>query len=203
MNNNHSPDSFYEKLVQDMSGTCRLCKESFKPSDMEDHFKIAHPIDNQVKDVIEDVLDKVIDLTDSENEQESDVESDVDENKINIDFEYSVEKVKCAETYKGKKPIFVQCVKELKKLLKEKGDVNAKIINEHKFVVKDSREVSYGMEADIEISKGMTKGLARVKVWGPSKSPNCKNKCTIIITKYPNSDPKYNKVVQKGDKAPS
>ena len=92
---------------------------------------------------------------------------------------------------KGKKPLFVQSVKAIKQLLTEKGDINAKIINEHKIVVKDSREVSYGMEADIEISKGRIKGLAIAKIWGPSKSATKKNRCTIIISRYPNFDPNF------------
>ena len=58
-------------------------------------------------------------------------------------------------------------------------------------MVKDVRDVSYGVEADIEISKGRIKGLARIKIWGPSKSSKGKNKCTIILTKYPHSDGKY------------
>ena len=93
---------------------------------------------------------------------------------------------------RGKKPLYVQCVKSIKTLFNEKGDANAKIINQHKMVVKDAREVSYGMEADVEISMGRLKGLARVKIWGPSKSDKSKNKCTIIISKYSNNaDSKY------------
>ena len=68
----------------------------------------------------------------------------------------------------------------------EKGDNNGKIINQHKMVVKDAREVSYGMEADIEITTGKMKGLARAKIYGPSKSSTKKNRCTILIEKYPN-----------------
>ena len=68
----------------------------------------------------------------------------------------------------------------------EKGDKKRKIINQHKMVVKDAREVSYGMEADIEITTGKMKGLARAKIYGPSKSSTKKNRCTILIEKYPN-----------------
>ena len=59
------------------------------------------------------------------------------------------------------------------------------------------RDVSYAMEADIEISKGRVKGLARVKVWGPSKSSNAKNKCTIIVSKYPHADSTYVTVLSR------
>ena len=71
------------------------------------------------------------------------------------------------------------------------------MINKHKIVVKDVRDVSYGMEADIEISKGRVKGLARVKVWGPSKSSNAKNNCTIIVSKYPHADSTYVTVLSR------
>ena len=56
-------------------------------------------------------------------------------------------------------------------------------------VVKDAREVGYVMEADIEISVGKMKGLAKIKIYGPSKSPTKKNQCTNFISKYPNLDP--------------
>ena len=137
--------------------------------------------------VIEDVLNKVIDLSDSESEEPS----DIDEDEINIDFEYSVERVSSKETFKGKKPLFVQSVKALKHLLSEKGDVNAIIINNHKIVVKDTREISYGIDSDVEVSVGKMKGLATVKIWGPSSSATKKNQCTIIISKYSKSHPKF------------
>ena len=189
MNEKHSPDSFYEKLVEDISGTCWICLKSFIPSGLDAHIKSEHNIcknnvDGEVESVIEDVLNKVIDLSDSESEEPS----EVDEDDINIDFDYSVEKVSCKETYKGKKPLFVQYVKELKQLLSERGDVNAKTINKHIMVVKDAREVSYGMEFDIEISGARMKGLAKVQIWGPSTK---KNSCTIIISKYHKSDPTF------------
>ena len=193
MNEKHSPDSFYEKLVEYISGTCRVCQKSFSSSEMDHHVKREHSsyknyIDKEVNNVIEDVLQNVIDLSDSESEDISEGE----EEEINIDFEYSVEKESSIESFKGKKPLFVQCVKALKTLFYEKGDANAKIINQHKMVVKDARNISYGMEADVEISIGRMKGLASVKIWGPSKSPNSKNKCSIMISKYSkNSDPKF------------
>ena len=69
--------------------------------------------------------------------------------------------------------------------------MKGKYINKHKMVVKDSREVSYGMESDVEISFGKMKGLAKIKIWGPSKSATKKNQCTIIISRYPNADPMF------------
>ena len=33
----HSPDSFYEKLVEDIPGECTKCKKSVFPGAMEDH----------------------------------------------------------------------------------------------------------------------------------------------------------------------
>ena len=135
----------------------------------------------------------MIDLSETESltsDNEKDDEEDEEED-IHIDYVHNVEKVLCEESFKGKKPMFVQTVKAVKQLLYQKGDKNSKIINTHKIVIKDVRDVSYGMEADIEISKGRLKGLAMVKVWGPSKSSTKKNWCTIIVTKYPHSESKY------------
>ena len=38
----HSPNSFYEKLVDEMSGRCSVCKKTFGIKDIEDHIKIEH-----------------------------------------------------------------------------------------------------------------------------------------------------------------
>ena len=64
-------------------------------------------------------------------------------------------------------------------------------------VVKDVRSVDYGVEADIEISKGRLRGVAKLKIWGPSKSPNGKNKCTIQATRFPKSDKNMQKFFQR------
>ena len=42
MDKKHSPDSFYKKLVEEISGACRKCSEKVSPTDIEDHFKNAH-----------------------------------------------------------------------------------------------------------------------------------------------------------------
>ena len=39
---NHSTDSFYEKLVADISGVCYLCKMTISPLEMEKHLKTVH-----------------------------------------------------------------------------------------------------------------------------------------------------------------
>ena len=55
--------------------------------------------------------------------------------------------------------MFVQSVIALKKLINDKGE--SKIINKHKMVVRDVRDVKYdGIEAEIEVSKGEEKAEA-------------------------------------------
>ena len=108
MNEMHSPESFYEKLVEDISGFCQICNKSFSPSEIKEHLNNIHNInkslrDSEVSDVIEDVLDKVIDLSDSESDLEEDDEIETDDEEINIFYEHSVEKVSSQESYKGKK----------------------------------------------------------------------------------------------------
>ena len=89
-----------------------MCQLNFSKSEIEGHIKKEHlvikdPINMEVKEVINDVINNVIDSSDSE----TDDPTETDEDEININYDYSVEKVKCEETYKGKKPLFVQCVK--------------------------------------------------------------------------------------------
>ena len=169
-----------EILQKIKSSDCTECGILFVTSqDLKTHIKNVHnkniegedQTNSKVQSLIEDMLEEVIDISQTESSaSENEVDSGSDEEDINIDYQYSVEKVSCDETFKGKKPLFVQSVKAIKKLVHEKGDTNGKIKNKHKFVVKDVRDVSYGVEADIEISKGRIKGLARIKIWGPSKS---------------------------------
>ena len=115
INEKHSPNSFYEKLVEEISGTCQLCQKSFNPCDMKAHINSAHNdyqsnVDGEVEQVIEYVLNNIIDLSDSESEEQSETE----EEEINIYNEYKLDKESSDESFKGKKPLFVQCVKSIK-----------------------------------------------------------------------------------------
>ena len=40
----HSPNSCYEKLLEDISCTCRVCQRSFSPSDIEAHIRSEHKV---------------------------------------------------------------------------------------------------------------------------------------------------------------
>ena len=83
----------------------------FSQSEMEEHIKKEHVViqdqtNSDVNKVINDVIDIVIDSSDSE----TDDHTETDEDEININYEYSVEKVKCEEMYKGKKTfICIMC----------------------------------------------------------------------------------------------
>ena len=46
MNEKHSPDSFYEKIVEAISGECRVCGKRFSPTDMGEHFRLNHRKEN-------------------------------------------------------------------------------------------------------------------------------------------------------------
>ena len=80
-----------------------------------------------------------------ESETSDDAESCSDEDDINIEYEYSEQ----AGTFKGNKPTFVHAVKEIKEfIVKQNG--KTKIINKHRFSVKDIKEIEYGLEADVD-----------------------------------------------------
>ena len=50
----------------------------------------------------------------------------------------------------------------------DKGETN--IINNHKMTVRDVRDIKFGgIEAEVEVSKKEEKGVATLKIWGPSK----------------------------------
>ena len=46
MNEKHSPDSFYEKIVEAISGVCRVCGKSFRPAEIGEHFRLRHKTEN-------------------------------------------------------------------------------------------------------------------------------------------------------------
>ena len=99
-----------EMLVEDISGECRICKKIVNQNELENHIRREHisyietRLKPKVKDeevcfVLEEVLDKVIELSD--NNEEDKIES-VKEDAINIDYDYSIEKSKGDESFKGK-----------------------------------------------------------------------------------------------------
>ena len=51
MNEKHSPDSFYEKIVEAISGACQVCGKRFSPADMGEHFRLTHKTENIKNDV--------------------------------------------------------------------------------------------------------------------------------------------------------
>ena len=65
-------------------------------------------------------------------------------------------------------------------------------------VVKDVRIVKYeGIEAEVEVSKGADKGVATLKIWGPSRAAKGKKKCTIMSVKYSSCDGKFANILSR------
>ena len=193
-----------KKVLREATGKVFDCSECGilmgTSEEMKEHIKKKHTIksDSHVSSVIENIIDNVIDLSETENDSsEEDGGSDEEDEEINIEYDYSYEEESSAEAYKGKKPLFVQAVKALKDVIKEKGDSHGKRINKYRMVIKDVRNISYGIEADVEIQTEKNKGLAKVKIWGPSKSAKQKHKCSINITKYPHYDGKWVKILSR------
>ena len=171
---------------------CSECGLIFNTSDEQNNHNQKDHASGLIPEIIRDTKseEKVIDLTDSEYSS-SDNYSD-DEEEINIDYEYFED----SETFKGHKPLFKQSVIALKKLISDKGE--HKIINKHKMVVRDVRGGKYdGIEAEIEVSKGEEKGVATIKIWGPSKAAKAKKKCTVMIVKFSSCEEKFAKMLSR------
>ena len=64
MTKKHSPDSFYEKIVEDISGECRVCKKEVCSSKMEDHFRKLHSIITINENHAEGVLQLLLEVVD-------------------------------------------------------------------------------------------------------------------------------------------
>ena len=119
-----------------------------------------------------------------------------DESEPEIDITNEYEYSEKDEKFTGNKAVYVQAAKAVKKLFIKKG-VHPKLINGYKIDIKDPRETKHGIEADIEIRKSRMKGLALVRIWGPSTSKKGKGKITIMVSKYKHSDEKYAKELSK------
>ena len=155
---------------------CSECGFIFATSDEQNNHNQKEHASGLVPEIFGETKseEKIVDLTDSEDSSSDDYSEDKED--INIDYEYFEE----SETFNGKKPLFVQSVIALKKLISDKGE--SKIINKHKMVVRDVRDVKYdGREAEIEVSKGEEKAVATLKIWCLSKAPKAKKKCTVTV----------------------
>ena len=87
-------------------------------------------------------------------------------------------------SFKGKKRIFLKVVENFKVLMK-KG--NEKVLGNVSFKVLDSRKVPHGMEHEVELSKDKERGVAILKIFGPS----AKKGCTLMINKSKKFDVKF------------
>ena len=127
---------------------CSECGLWFQTREEQNSHNQKDHASELICEVIEEnkVEENLIDNTESENSS-SEEDSEEEEENINIEYQYNEE----SETFKGNKPLFVQSVITLKRLIKEKSE--AKIINKHQMVVKYVRVIKYeGLEAEVEVS---------------------------------------------------
>ena len=157
----------------------------------------SHNQKDHASELICEVLEKNKEeenLIDNKESEDSSSEEDFEEEEDNINIEYQYNEE--GETFKGNKPLFVQSVIALKRLINEKSE--PKIINKHTMVVKDVRVVKYeGIEAEVEVSKGAEKGVATLKIWGPSRAAKGKKKCTVMSVKYSSCDEKFATILSR------
>ena len=178
------------KIISDkkhVSFDCTECGLIFVTEEKMKGHNDEHHVGQDTKEEKEIFL-----INDIENISSDDDDITEEEGDINIEYEYSEE----GNTFKGNKPAFVQAVIEVKELvIKQKG--SSKIINNHKLSVKDVKIIDYGLEAVVEIFNGKLKGLARITIWGPSKSGKgkLKNKCTVMVQRYPGYEKSFSKMV--------
>ena len=71
-------------------------------------------------------------------------------------------------SYKGKKRIFIKAVENLK-ILMTKG--NQKDMSDVSFKVLDSRKAANRTEIDVEVKKDKSRGVAVLKLYGPTTNP--------------------------------
>ena len=221
MSERHSPESFYEKIVEDISGECRVCKKEFCSGEMEDHFqkyhsKISNSVNhaNSVLQILLEVVDESVQKSSNnhfkilgggnetklKHEVLQNVKIDTDEDnlsgeesetEVNPVYEYNYSERK--ERFVGNKPCFIEAVEELKNTFGKKPS-NIMMINDHEIQIKDYRTQKYGVEIDIEVETSKTREFAILKIWGPSED---KKKCTIMVSKSKLSEDKFATVLSR------
>ena len=151
----------HRRFVHDLNFfSCQFCGSKTKTTGaMKLHKENVHQSTCENKDTVinlekedNDIRNKI---ESSEEEEEDDSE---DEEDIIVDYQYTVDEESGAESDKGNKPSFVESVKAVKHLIQDKGCGYIKKINSHNMIVRDVRHVDYGLEADVEISKGRLRG---------------------------------------------
>ena len=121
-------------------------------------------------------------------------DSDVKDDLPEVELQYvenswkDDEELKSGYSFKGKKPVFLKAVENIKILMKKGAN---KEINSLKFRVLDSRKAKKSSEFDVEIVRGTERGLAMLKIYGP----NGKNECTLMTTKCKKQDAVFVKLL--------
>ena len=169
-----------------------MCGLIFKTREEQNSHNQKDHASELICDIIKETKPEETCIEQSESEDSASEDDSEEDDDINVEYQYNED----SETFKGNKPLFVQSVIALKKLVREKGE--AKIINKHKMIVKDIRDIKYdGIEAEIEISKGAEKGVATLRIWGPSRAATKKKKCTVMSGKYSSYDEKFAKLLSR------
>ena len=135
-------------------------------------------------------------IVDEESTEDSFVsdDSDVKDDLPEIELQYvenswkEDEELKSGYSFKGKKPVFLKAVENIKILMRKGAQ---KEINNLKFRVLDSRKAKKSSEFDVEIVRGTERGVAMLKIYGP----NNKNECTVMMTKCKKHGPLFVKLL--------
>ena len=88
-------------------------------------------------------------------------------------------------SFKGKKRIFLKVVENFKVLMAKRDD--EKILGNVSFKVNDSRKVPHGTEYDVEMTKNKERGIAILKIFGPTT----KKGATLMTNKSKKYDVKF------------
>ena len=104
------------KNLNKKSSDCTECGLLFNTiEDLNNHNTSVHgnlgedqQTSKNVQIMIDDMIEKVIDISETESSDNDDeVDSDSDDEEINVDYQHSVEKVSCQESFKGEKNLYL------------------------------------------------------------------------------------------------
>ena len=212
MNEKHSPDSFYEKLVEDISGLCRVCGGSFSPSEMVEHFQI-HKAQSSNSGTTAgtakcDKEEKVNTVNQTLNTLPTIGEdNDVEVKQSIVKTEEFEDYVKTTHdetnpkliTLQGRSSEFLEARRVIARIMRRSSlQKNYLIINETKFKVKNLQNKMYSTEAVVEtIDKNNIKGQSKITIYKDNKKKAGKKDQTIMLSKKARNDSENVKILSE------
>ena len=193
----HSPNSFYEKLKEEISGLCCKCGQSFEANEMEEHFKKNHSdITTNKEDQMKSVLSTIGEDSGEFEVVQPQVKTEEFEDYSKTTHDENEPKL---ITLRGSSPDFLEARRVITRIMRRSNLQKSHLrVNDTKFKVKNLQNKIYSTEADVEtIDENGSKGQCKLTIYKDNKKKAGKKDQTIMISKKARNDSKHVEILSK------